>query len=356
MAEATRLVRQGDLKEALTVIRRALRGVDTAPAERTADVVRSVATPAGPRIQRDIRVSSTTPSPQKERAPLTGEAQFATYAYAGAAGTRRYKLYVPSGYDGEPLPLVVMLHGCTQDADDFALGTSMNTVAEQYTCLVAYPIQPASANPSKCWNWFKPADQERGRGEPSVIAGIVGHIAKTYAVDERRVYAAGLSAGGAAAAVLGAAYPDLFAAIGVHSGVACGLARDVPSAFAAMRGVAVADTGAVPTLGRSTERIPTIVFHGDRDTTVHRSNGEHIVASTLRPGMSVTSESGRVPGGHAYTRTCYTDGAGREALESWVVHGAGHAWSGGSPAGSFTDPLGPNASREMMRFFLAQAS
>lgn len=282
--------------------------------------------------------------------------QFIESVYRNAAGSRAYKLYIPSGYQGQPVPLVVMLHGCTQSPDDFAAGTRMNVVAEEQTCLVVYPAQPSNANPAKCWNWFRPSDQRRGRGEPSLIAGITRQVMQDYCVDRRRVYVGGLSAGAAAAAVMGATYPDLYAAIGVHSGLACGAASDLPSAFAAMQqgkletSSTFGDISAVP---KHKPSIPTIVFHGDSDATVNPRNGDHVIAQS-KGSTSVQSKvhRGRIAGGHSYTRTIHIDRNGRAILEHWQIHGAGHAWSGGSLAGSYTDPRGPDAAKEMLRFFL----
>jgi poly(hydroxyalkanoate) depolymerase family esterase len=251
-----------------------------------------------------------------------------------------------------------MLHGCTQSPDDFAAGTRMNLVAEEHTCLVAYPAQAASANPSRCWNWFSPGHQRRGQGEPSLIAGITRQIMRDYAVDAGRVYVGGLSAGAAAAAIVGTSYPDLYAAIGVHSGLACGIASDLPSAFAAMR---QGEEAAAPASRTAAEApgarrlIPTVVFHGDQDSTVHPRNGDQVIAQSRAATVAdlrTTVQHGRVPGGHAYSRTLYADAHGQTVLEQWVIHGAGHAWSGGSSAGSYTDPRGPDAAREMLRFFL----
>lgn len=287
--------------------------------------------------------------------------RFIPGSYTNQAGTRSYKLYVPSHYQGQALPLVVMLHGCNQNPDDFAAGTCMNCVAEEYQCLVVYPGQAAAANQSNCWNWFKATDQRRDRGEPSLIAGITRQIIDTYCVDARRVYVAGLSAGGAMAAVMGVTYPDLYAAIGVHSGLPYAAAHDLPSAFAAMsRGAGAPgrrQQGDSPEAVPYTRVVPAIVFHGDHDTTVHPRNGDQVIAQwTAIHGEGATSlqvavQHGQVPDGHAYTRDVYQDACGVSILEQWRVHGAGHAWSGGSRSGSYTDPRGPDATREMIRFF-----
>jgi poly(hydroxyalkanoate) depolymerase family esterase len=276
--------------------------------------------------------------------PLDG-ASFEPHSYSGPAGTRGYKLYIPSRRGGGPMPLVVMLHGCTQDPDDFAAGTRMNQAAEELGFLVAYPAQSRQANHNGCWNWFLTADQRRDEGEPSIIAGIVADIAARQDVDRRRVFAAGLSAGGAMAAILGARYPDVFAAVGIHSGLAAGAAHDLPSALVAMKAGRPGAPG-----GRST--VPTIVFHGDRDKTVDARNGAQAIADALASGgaTEVVDERGKSPGGRKYTRRIYTR-AGALVAEDWLLHGGGHRWSGGSKAGSHTDPTGPDASREMLRFF-----
>jgi poly(hydroxyalkanoate) depolymerase family esterase len=301
----------------------------------------------------------TAPSiPTAELVPAGG--RYIDGSYSNGAGTRAFKLYLPSGYDGQALPLIVMLHGCTQSPDDFAAGTRMNLLAEEQTCLVVYPEQSSAANPSKCWNWFNANDQQRGQGEPALIAGITRQIMSDYAVDPRRVYVAGLSAGAAAAAVMAATYPDLYAAVGVHSGLAYGAASDLPSAFMAMRqenASAPILSARGPDSGRR-DMVPTIVFHGDQDSTVHPGNGDRVIAHSRVTTVLLTerSELGRSAGGLDYTRSMHTDATGRTILEQWVVHGLGHAWSGGSPAGSYTDPRGPDAAREMMRFFLAHAN
>ncbi|WP_109490802.1 PHB depolymerase family esterase [Azospirillum sp. TSA6c] len=390
MAEAARLTRAGKLGEATTLLQRLLRGDgkgEPAPAPDTTapgatlegEFVRLDPTPsakdAGPQPANDsggqrsrakprtglgetLRglAARFTPNglhggtPRPAPAPLPDGASFATLSYSGPAGTRAYKLYVPAAADDRPRPLVVMLHGCTQSPDDFASGTRMNAFAERHGILVAYPEQPASANAQRCWNWFKPEDQRRDQGEPSLLAGITRQIMRDHRVDPERVYIAGLSAGGAAAANMAAAYPDLYAAVGVHSGLPAGAAQDLPSALAAMRqGGSRSPRAAI----RGNRRVPTIVFHGDRDHVVHPSNGDGVIAqattgSNLRPEV----QQGQSPGGHAYNRNILRDPDGRTLCEHWTIHGAGHAWAGGSPSGSYTDPQGPDATAEMLRFFL----
>jgi poly(hydroxyalkanoate) depolymerase family esterase len=272
--------------------------------------------------------------------------KFIAKTFCGAAGSRTYKLFVPSRFQGQSLPLIVMLHGCTQSPDDFAAGTRMNFLAEEKNCFVVYPEQPSGANQSKCWNWFRTADQQRVGGEPSLIAGITQQAMRDYPIDPKRVYVAGLSAGGAAAAIMAATHADLYAAVAVHSGLACGAAHDLPSALIAMRqgGEAIAGSGPF---------MPTIVFHGDRDTTVHPNNADRLIRqSSCAAEKNVEEIKGSVPGGRAFTRKIRTDASGHVVSEHWIVHGAGHAWSGGSSAGSYTDPRGPDATKEMLRFFL----
>lgn len=346
----------GLLSEATATLRR-LFGNGGAPAQSGPSHARAgnAARPSLPEALRSLLDQighGTAPAPTGEAAASqTGGAKFLARSFSNQAGTRPYKLYVPSGYHGQPVPLVVMLHGCTQSPDDFAAGTQMNAAAERETCLVAYPGQTRSANLQKCWNWFNEADQGRDAGEPSIIAGITREVMRDYAVDPRRVYVAGLSAGGAAAAVMGDAYPDLYAAVAVHSGLACGAAHDIPSALAAMqRG----SNGTTRQTGKRQRRVvPAIVFHGDRDTTVNPRNADAVVAQVAQAAaLRVRSEQGQAAGGHPYTRTLYTGADGQAVIEQWQVHGAGHAWLGGSAAGSYADPRGPDATREALRFFL----
>ncbi|MFM0323548.1 extracellular catalytic domain type 1 short-chain-length polyhydroxyalkanoate depolymerase [Caballeronia glebae] len=344
MKEAFALFRNSDAASATEIVKRAMRGEQTsAPPARHEDVIEKARTRFADVLQPRRH------SPRQADADVQDLGSFGTRRFENAAGERRYKVYVPASDRNDPLPLIVMLHGCTQDADDFAAGTQMNALAEKHGFIVAYPVQPQGANPSKCWNWFKPDDQQRDRGEPSLIAGITREVMANHNVDPKRVYVAGLSAGGAMAAIMAERYPDLYAAAGVHSGLPAGCARDLPSALAAMRG------GKVPSGTRksahATAQCPLIVFHGDADATVHPVNATELMrgftVNDAAPGRSSSADSGARK--HTVRRMTSAEGV---AAESWTIHGAPHAWSGGSSRGSYTDPTGPDASAEMVRFFL----
>jgi poly(hydroxyalkanoate) depolymerase family esterase len=304
-----------------------------------------------------------SPATAPDKASTPG--QFLSKSYSNQAGRRAYKLYIPSTYCGQPMPLMVMLHGCTQNPDDFSVGTQMNIVAEEKQCFVAYPAQEQSANASKCWNWFKAVDQQRGQGEPSIIAGITNDVIAEYGLDRDKIYVAGLSAGGAMAIIMGTTYPDLYKAVGVHSGLPYASANDLPSAMSAMRGVAAKRTRFQNGASSQTAlgAIPIIVFHGDRDTTVSAANGDRLIDDFVRSfkqkeadaAMNVLVEDGGKPGQRTYTRTSHHVEGQPPLAEHWVIHGAGHAWAGGSANGSYTDANGPDASREMLRFFYTQS-
>jgi poly(hydroxyalkanoate) depolymerase family esterase len=284
-------------------------------------------------------------SVKKPRARPVGPGRLVDLSYSNGAGERTCKLYIPSTRHVQAVPLMIMLHGGTQNADDFAAGTRMNDLAERHGFLVAYPEQSRNANAMGYWNWFQPEDQHRGRGEPSLIAGLTEKIVAAHALDDRRIYVAGFSAGGAMAAVMARAYPDLYAAVGVHSGLPAGVAHDMPSAFAAM-----AQGGPV----HQAPSVPLIVFHGDGDQTVDHVNADGLVEAALprsANGHQPLTTRGRVRNGHGYTRRVYRDRDGSPRVEQWTIHRAGHAWSGGSSDGTYTDPRGPDASTELVRFF-----
>lgn len=289
-----------------------------------------------------------------DQAPAVPDgARFLARSFTCAAGTRTFKLYVPASAPEQPRGLVVMLHGCTQDPDDFAMGTNMNAVCEAKGLMVAYPAQTNAANASSCWNWFNPSDQRRDAGEPAIIAGITRALMDEFGLERHQVFVAGLSAGGAMAAVMGETYPDLYAGVGIHSGLAYGSASDVASAFAAMRGAGHALASA-PLGHTSGDPVRTIVFQGLADQTVKASNAERIVAAARGhyAGGMPSTESSVSNGGRSYTRSVVAGRDGTALVEWWLVEGAGHAWAGGQSDGSFTDPQGPDASAEMLRFFL----
>lgn len=269
--------------------------------------------------------------------------RFEWRSFSNGAGTLRYKVYIPAAAASESLPVVVMLHGCKQTPEDFALGTAMNLVADERSFIVVYPEQTGRANASRCWNWFQAKDQERDRGEPSLLAGLTRQVCAEFRADAANVHIAGLSAGGAAAAVVANLYPEQFASVGVHSGLAYKAATDLPSALSAMRsGGKTFAAGA---------RVPTIVFHGDRDATVNVANATALSQQVLEGVDTRISVEQGVAQGLAYTRTIHSVASGASLLETWIVHGGGHAWYGGNRSGSYTAP-GPDATREMARFFL----
>lgn len=338
MLDAMRLVKSGDLASATAILQAGL-------SRRPSPNPHSTPTTDGDVIDlTPTRVTSRPSSDTGGSKTVPRQGVFSSERH----GSTEYRLYVPAGA-ASGLPLVVMLHGCTQTPEDFATGTGMNALADELGFIVAYPRQPQSANPQKCWNWFRPGDQQRGRGEPAQIAGIVQDVVRDYRAAPERVYVAGLSAGGAAAAIMAMRYPDVFAAVGIHSGLACGSARDVPSALSAMRhggGTRVAASDGVS--------VPVITFHGDRDRTVHPVNSEEIAAiAAAGSGKPLTTRTkrGSTKNGRTYQLETSTDETGRIVIEQWTVHGAGHAWSGGDARGSYTDPSGPDASRAMIGFF-----
>jgi poly(hydroxyalkanoate) depolymerase family esterase len=371
MAEATRLTRLGKLMEATALIQRLLRGGPSTSAGDSSTTIdaESAVVEAEPRGEAQApppknlhpfrphvslketveRASALTKSFREGLHPppkVPEGASFTTSTYKNAAGSRKYKLYVPANRNNEQLALIVMLHGCAQTPDDFAAGTRMNELAEEHGFLVAYPEQNLRANIRQCWNWFRPEDQHRGKGEPSLLAGITEEIIRQHGVDPKRVYVAGLSAGGAAAAIMGDVYPDLYAGVGVHSGLPSAAAKDLASAFDAMRlGAKVKKPSA--------QFVPTIIFHGEKDMIVNPCNGEAVAAKAVgsASGLRRDTEQGRTTRGRSYVRTFYADETGRTLCEYWRIRESGHAWSGGSASASHTDPLGPDASREMVRFF-----
>ena len=278
--------------------------------------------------------------------PLPDGTSFDAQTFTCDQGSRACRVYVPASAAKGVTGLIVMLHGCTQDPEDFAAGTGMNALAETHGFVVLYPHQSRGENAQSCWNWFRRGDQLRDRGEPAILAGMARKIAAEHGVGADRTFVAGLSAGAAMAVILGQTYPDVFAAVGAHSGLAYGSANDVMSAFAAMGG----QEGGVTTAGQG---VPTIVFHGTADATVHPSNSRRIVADAVAggPRQTVETEAKGETGGRRFAREISRQVDGRAYLESWSIEGLGHAWSGGQSGGSYTDIQGPDASAEMVRFF-----
>jgi poly(hydroxyalkanoate) depolymerase family esterase len=354
MRSAVHLTRGGRLVEATAAIQRALRGEAEPPsfgaaptARGRADAIDVIDVEARELLpERAVRSQAQADSTEPAQAARAERWTRGSFTHGGRAVG--YRLFVPARAPGDastPRPLVVMLHGCTQDADDFAAGTRMNEHARECGAIVLYPEQTQRAHGQKCWNWFKTPHQQRGRGEPALLAALTERIASEEQADRTRIYVAGLSAGGAMADILGQCYPDVYAAVGVHSGLPRGVANDVMSALSAMRsGPAGAERETA-----ASARPPTIVLHGDADTTVHARNGMAIVDGAVPGAVS----EGRSDAGRRFTRTLYAASQTHGEAEHWRLHAAGHAWSGGNAGGSYTQPDGVDASREMLRFFLA---
>lgn len=335
MIEATRLVRAGRLTEATALIQG--RGAGAPLPQAAASASRPARKAIRPR-RKTIHSRKATSRAERQTA-LPGAVQ--TGLHRSSAGKRPYRLYVPSVSTASARPLVVMLHGGTQDGATFARSTGMDAVAEQHGLLVVYPEQVTSANPMRYWNWF--SQQRRTSGEPAIIASLIAELVRTEGADPTRVYVAGFSAGAAMAAVLASTHPDVVAAVGIHSGLAAGAAHDVPSAFTAMRSPGPARPLAQP--------VPAITFHGDADPTVNIANSARL-ADQFGLGTRPQTERGGVAGGRSFTVSRHQMDHDEVVLEQWVVHGMAHAWSGGANGSSYTDPTGPDASAQMVRFFL----
>ena len=366
MGDVLGLVKKSDLGGATALIRRALSG-ETATEGEVGDAKAPSPRPSAKVIPlpsrrplgetlRALRLRPIMPpglpdAPEPEPAPELGE-RFLRRTYSGPAGSLNYRLYVPADHQQRELALVLMLHGCLQNPEDFALGTRMNDLAEEFGLIVAYPHQTRRANPSGCWNWFDRRHQNRGSGEPAKLAGLAQALAKEFDVRREHIFAAGLSAGGAMAEILAATYPDVFDAVGIHSGLPYKSAGDVPSAFAAMKGTAAFDPAP---LAASDRHCRKIIFHGLADGTVNPVNGERILNEAehgetclTRSDLDWPIEGGRV------TRTALKGAHGEPVAEQWLVEDGGHAWFGGDPHGSYTQTVGLDASRVMVRFFLAE--
>lgn len=356
MAEALALVRSGELQQASSLLLNGLQGRSASPSAdstKPAPAPRKGATRFAPAVVDDVEDRRAVPTARDEASPSASisdaPGRFERVAFRHGSAEQPFHLYGPSrAAPASGRPLILMLHGCTQDAPDFALGTRMNATAEGAGALVLYPSQARAANANGCWNWFRPEDQSANAGEPALLLAMVRQVAAFERVDARRVYVAGLSAGGAMAAVLAREYPEVFAAAGVHSGLVAGAAHSMMGALSAMKSGA---KGHEPLAG-TRPSVPLIVFHGDQDATVHPRNGEQLLRAAGQQAPAQTL-SGTTADGQGYTRTTVgATAAGPAHAEHWLLHGAGHAWSGGDARGSYTNAHGVDASREMLRFFL----
>ena len=348
MRRALAATRAANLTEATRLLQEALTGKPPQkPEAETARPARQRRS-LGDTLAALRKEANVPPAAQPAAPALPDGCAFLRRSITTSSGSRDYRLFVPAS--ATPRGLIVMLHGCKQTAEDFAVGTAMNHVAAAEAMLVAYPTQPQAANPSGCWNWFRPEDQLREAGEPHILAEMTRRLADEFAVGAR-VFIAGLSAGGAMAAIMGATYPDIYQAIGIHSGLPYRAAHDVQSAFAAMRGskLSTGTDKAPPLLPRQ------IVFHGTADQTVVPANAR-LLMETAVMGLDSRERLERhfTAGSRQVTHTEVLAQNGTLQAEAWLVAGGGHHWFGGDPAGSFAKLEGPSASREMMRFFLGK--
>lgn len=351
VANAMARLRTSDVAGATSVLRDALMGGRTSVQRATTG--RPFSVPMGRRLGDVLNVLKArrgefpSPMPRPPRQPGENDPRFTSRTLNSVWGTMNYKLYVPEQDDREPA-LVLMLHGCTQDPDDFARGTRMNRLADEFGLIVAYPHQPRSANAQGCWNWFDRRHQAAGSGEPAMLAALARTLSDEFGIAPERVFAAGLSAGAAMAEVLAEGYPEVFSRVGLHSGLPHLAAHDVISAFAAMKGDCKADRRA--TAGRASRKI---IIHGTADPTVHPANGDEIFERMrARHGRSSIVLTEGKTAGRTVTRQVLIGPTGETLAEHLLIEGAGHAWSGGDDSGSYADPLGPEASREIIGFFL----
>ena len=388
MTNATALTRQGKLKEATLAIQEAL-SKSPSRSQTIPDSGIHKALPFALTAGRrpvDKNTSEQVTAPAQEYVPkrhVTEEISYASQQHGARQADREhdpktgflageftheglsipYRLFIPTVVAQRPMPLLVLLHGCTQDATDFATGTAMNAIAQEKGIAVLYPSQTARSNVNKCWNWFEPAHQRRGAGEPAALSALTRQICSSYACNPKQVFVAGMSAGGAMAVVLGEQYPELYSAVGVHSGLPSGVASNVMQAMSAMNGGSdsmVRPPHTAPIQLRDAtapSRVqPFIIFHGDQDATVSSANAQGIIENCLMRAEDLAgpfvSKSLPAAGGGTATVTTYSNSEQEIVCEYWRIHAAGHRWSGGNPAGSHTDATGPNASAEMIRFFL----
>ena len=353
MGDALGLVKQGNLAGATQRLREALAHGRPAPRGERADPAPSARRSIGESLGALRALRQIMPAPARARqkpSPEVVDPNFTARSWRGEGGALNYRLYVPADSAQRNLALVMMLHGCTQNPEDFALGTRMNALADEFGLIVAYPHQPRGANPSGCWNWFDKRHQNRGAGEPAKLAGLAQSLQREFGVSRERTFVAGLSAGGAMAEVLGATYPDVFEAVGIHSGLLYKAAGDVASAFSAMRNGAA---GAPAPRPASQYECRKIIFHGGADATVHPDNARRLVAQAngVDPASEPTQLDWQIDGGRV-ERTVARDSAGRAIVESYLVEGGAHAWFGGDARGTYTQRVGLDASRVMVRFFL----
>ncbi len=287
------------------------------------------------------------------------------------APSREYLVYVPKGRSiWRRAPLVVLCHGCKQTPEEFAQGTRITDLADRHQFVVLLPRQKESANPWRCWNWFE-SHTAGGSGEAAIVAAQIRSVRRRYRCHRKRVLVAGISAGGALAAIMGVRHPDLVAAVAVHSGLACGAAKSPVTAIAVMQSGPEQDVAALADIARASAskqpvRIPLLALHGDADNVVAPRNAAALVRQYLHlnghaSASDPTAQSSALPAADAETRTTLANGR-TEVVREWrtdgrlvarlvEVAGLGHAWSGGDPSLAYNDAEPPDATELVGAFF-----
>lgn len=281
-----------------------------------------------------------------------GNGTYFTGAYVSIYGSRDYHGYVPSSYrSGTPMPLLVALHGCTENDVGFQLLSGWQTLAEQRGFIVVFPDQNNFVNPAGCWNWFLGTNQHRGWGEPAIIAGITGRMRSQFTVDSRRIFVSGVSAGGVMSNIMAVTYPDVYAAASILAG--CEYQCDVLQNTTPQ----ASGRAAISEMGSRRRSVPVMIWQGTADVIVQPNTAYRIAGQWATvDGIDTVPDTvvnGQVPNGRSYTHLTYRDGAGRSLIEQVMIDGAGHVYPGGCSCSLYGDPSGPDASGLSWDFFLA---
>lgn len=306
------------------------------------------------RVGRSVARKALKPTMARLTKPA-GVGDWLSGMATGPAGVRSFRVYRPPAIvAGERLPLLVMLHGCGQNANSFATSTRMNAVAARERFIVLYPEQDRIANVQGCWNWFD-TGSGRAYGEAELIMNAINQTCLLYPVDRGCIAVAGLSAGASMAALLASRHPERFKAVVMHSGVPPGTAHSGIGALGAMHGRRSTAALPVTPANTTTSLPPLMVIHGNLDHVVAPSNGRAAVETWASATGARVGTPRVVQRGKRYPTTVTDFKRGRVVVATHVeVRRLGHAWSGGAAKQQFSDEKGPDASRMVWAFFSRQ--